>query len=120
MVPSSNYDDFNEFFWNPKCLNYHYLDESEGVDQWPEQGGDQRVMPHEGIPVYHGLANARKTYLEKRSWLHPLYAFHRIVEWHIIAFQILTTFAFSRHLLWDLKYALKSTYAVVLASNYLP
>ena len=105
MLPR-NYDDFNEFFWSPACLKYHYRDETDG-NELPD---DQYVRGHEGIPVYRALANAQKTYLEKRSWLHPLLAFHRLSEWHIVAFQILSMLAFSRHLLWDWPYALKSKF----------
>ena len=49
---------------------------------------------------------ASKTYLEKRSWLHPLLSFHRIFEWHVVTFTLLAALAFYNALVWRVSYFL--------------
>lgn len=78
------YDDFNEFFWNPECLQYALFDAREGAIS----------------SLALAMQAAPKTYMEKRSWFHPLYSMNRLFEWHTITFTILATLAFSTLLQW--------------------
>lgn len=92
------YDDFNEFFWSPACLQYahhHALTD----DFLPDSNNDQ-------MTISDALQGATKTYVEKRSWLHPLYSFHRIFEWHVITFSLLATIAFHNSLVWKTSFTL--------------
>ena len=54
-----------------------------------------------------GMQEASKTYVEKRSWFHPLLNLHRIFEWHCVTFTLLASWAFASQLVWDLAYTLK-------------
>ena len=54
-----------------------------------------------------GLQQASKTYLEKRSWFHPLLNLHRVFEWHCVTFTVMACWAFSSQLVWDLSYFFK-------------
>jgi callose synthase len=90
------YDDFNEFFWSPDCLEYdHHHALTEDFHQVDEQ-----------TTIAEALQEATKTYIEKRSWLHPLHSFHRIFEWHVISFTLLATLAFRNALIWRTSFAL--------------
>ena len=97
------YDDFNEFFWSPKCLKYKMHDNAEDVESG-NISQDLNVLndncneSNECISL--GIKEATKTYLEKRSWLHPLLSVHRVIEWHIITFTLLMAWAFSNLLVW--------------------
>lgn len=44
--------------------------------------------------IAEGLQHARKTYVERRSWLHPLKSFHRVFAFLAITFHLLTCVAF--------------------------
>lgn len=116
------YDDFNEFFWSPKCLKFRIIDSSpaasgNGADI--ERRGDisptfedtpsehKNVVTPIQLHVAIGLNQAPKTYIEKRSWFHPLLNLHRVFEWHCVTFTILASWAFSNQLVWDLSYTLK-------------
>ena len=92
------YDDFNEFFWSPSCMRYKIhdnIDDSEaGVILL---GGG---VEGDDVHVARGMQAATKTYLEKRSWLHPLLSVHRVFEWHVITFTLLMAWAFSTQLVW--------------------
>eukprot|EP00474_Spongospora_subterranea_P008611 CRZ09069.1 hypothetical protein [Spongospora subterranea] len=81
-----NYDDINEFFWNKSCLKYHHSAFSLQT-QTPHRYG---AMP--GITV--GLLTTRKTYIERRSWLHPFKSFFRVFSFMAISFHVLTCIAF--------------------------
>lgn len=70
------YDDFNEFFWSPACLKFKTYDSAEDYEAGVVQGGESD-RSSEDIHVANGMQNATKTYLEKRSWLHPLLSIHR-------------------------------------------
>jgi callose synthase len=96
------YDDFNEFFWSPACLSYslHPTINDDFVESGMER--HQRFKPAKDLPA--ALRAASKTYLEKRSWLHPLYAMNRVFEWHVITFTLLATIAFSNLLQWTYNY----------------
>lgn len=87
------YDDFNEFFWNPSCLSFSLFTAEDLDDQI-----DTIAM---------GLEKSKKTYLEKRSWLHPLLSMHRVLEWHIVTFSILATLSFAVQLQWNLDFSLQ-------------
>lgn len=85
------YDDFNEFFWNPECLQYNLLDCHDG----------------EVSALALAMQAAPKSYMEKRSWFHPLYSMNRLFEWHTLSFTILATIAFSTLLQWTWIFTLK-------------
>ncbi|CAM9952352.1 unnamed protein product, partial [Discosporangium mesarthrocarpum] len=53
------------------------------------------------------LQAAPKTFLEKRSILSTVLTFHRIVEFHLISFQILTVLSFANLMIWDGPYRLQ-------------
>lgn len=72
-----NYDDWNEVFWNPRCLLYNL----RTIPALLDEGSDQ--------PSALG-----KSYVEHRSWLHPLKSFWRIFQVHVVAFHALTACAF--------------------------
>ena len=88
------YDDFNEFFWSPSCMRYRIHDTADDA----EAGGGSGGGSDDHVSV--GMQNATKTYLEKRSWLHPLLSVHRVFEWHTISFTLLMAWAFSNQLVW--------------------
>ena len=88
------YDDFNEFFWSPSCMRYRIHDTADDS----EAGGGGSCGSDDHVSV--GMQNATKTYLEKRSWLHPLLSVHRVFEWHTISFTLLMAWAFSNQLVW--------------------
>jgi callose synthase len=92
------YDDFNEFFWSPSCMRFKIHDSAEDA----EAGVAMPVGGAEGddVHVARGMQAATKTYLEKRSWLHPLLSMHRVFEWHTITFTLLMAWAFSNQLVW--------------------
>jgi callose synthase len=87
------YDDFNEFFWSPACMRFKIHDNIEDTEAGAALGGGE---DHVSV----GMQNATKTYLEKRSWLHPLLSIHRVIEWHTITFTLLMAWAFSNQLVW--------------------
>lgn len=96
-----NYDDYNEFFWSRDCLQYQYhaTSEEDAADlEDPVLSGP--LLSEHHAPISEGLASAKKTFLEKRSWLRGIMALNRIVEWHIVTFFILAVIAFSRSLVW--------------------
>ena len=112
------YDDFNEFFWSPTCLQYihreNYVEASEPPNyrssyvvptSSPAPPSPQSEVPQ--IVISKALMSAMKTYLERRSWLHPLYSFHRVFEWHVVTFYILATIAFGYQLVWTTNFALQ-------------
>jgi len=100
-VDRRNYDDVNEFFWSVNCLKHSWrsgsrklsLDddlergggggEEEGLEAMGGGGGDD---PHSCIAV--ALAKAPKTYLEKRNWVAIMFAFRRLIDWHLLTFQV--------------------------------
>jgi hypothetical protein len=71
------YDDFNEFFWSPVCLRYKTHDSAEDHEAGVVLQGETSHTDSEDTPIANGMKNATKTYLEKRSWLHPLLSIHR-------------------------------------------
>jgi hypothetical protein len=99
-VNKKTYDDFNEFFWSPKCLMFSILGEYDLFQS----------RKH----VAEGLAACRKTYVEKRSWLHPLLSVRRVFEWHLVTFTLLAMLAFANTLVWDWGYTAKIMSVVFL------
>jgi callose synthase len=112
-----NYDDFNEFFWSPACLKYslHHTfmsgtlgDMEEGANSTtsdssrPLMGAEETVLT-----VAEGMRSAKKTYTEKRSWLHVIFSMHRVLEWHIICFTIQVAWGLATDLVWDFQYTLQ-------------
>jgi len=104
------YDDFNEFFWSQNCLKYRIF---EDFEEDTETGFTSlsTLMPaasgsnyFERKHISRGIAGAKKTYLEKRSWVHSLYSIHRIFEWHVITFTLIASIAFSIQLQWTYSY----------------
>lgn len=96
------YDDFNEFFWSTSCLRYRIYnlpkdDAFETGEHW-KKNNDPLA---ENIHVAQAMDISAKTYVEKRSWLHPLLTLHRVFEWHAITFSILIAIAFSEELIWS-------------------
>jgi callose synthase len=61
---------------------------------------DQSGVGDANAGVASAMSTATKTYLEKRSWLHPLYSMRRVFEWHVITFTLLATLSFSNSLQW--------------------
>jgi callose synthase len=121
-VDRRNYDDFNEFFWSRNCLKFRYSSEIIAED-----GADVEAMsilsgplPGESLQtIADGLANAPKTFLEKRSWLRGVLALHRLLEWHIVTFYLLGVIAFSRELIWGWVYSLQLASGVFWIFNAL-
>lgn len=66
-----------------------------------------------GWPVY------RKTFVEKRSWLHALYSFHRLIELHLVMFASTAVLAFAHALKWGGAYTLHVLSFLGLAVNCL-
>ena len=102
------YDDFNEFFWSPACMRYRIHDD---FSEDPESGGVTASSTGEGgtadVHVARGMQAASKTYLEKRSWLHPLISMHRVIEWHTVTFTLLMSWAFANQLVWTYAFTLQ-------------
>lgn len=98
-IIKKTYDDFNEFFWDPSCILYsvHEIDSSP---ESLELGSQPSRHKNKTLLLSHGLKAASKTYLEKRSWLHPLLSMNRVFEWHVITFTLLATWAYSNLLQW--------------------
>lgn len=103
------YDDFNEFFWSPECLQYpHHLANNcsgysnDAANEFSSLLG--KTSDNTGstlVHVAHAMKHATKTYVEKRSWLHSLLSFHRVVEWHLLGFTLSAVWAFREVLVWS-------------------
>ncbi|GLD91630.1 hypothetical protein PINS_up000163 [Pythium insidiosum] len=101
-----NYDDFNEFFWNPACLRYDYKHEDVadgsmspgpkrfGLGSSTTLNGSSYFRPRKSVA--EAVSESSKTFLEKRTWLSPLRAFSRIFEFHVVSFHFLVSLAFAR------------------------
>lgn len=97
------YDDFNEFFWSPVCLRYFIKDPISADDF---EDGENKLSKHQ-LHISRGLHEAGKTYLEKRSWLHALLSFHRVFEWHVATFTLLSIWGFACRLVWTWPFTLQ-------------
>lgn len=77
-----NYDDVNQFFWYPTCL-------SKAVFKDDRKRSLASLLPHER---FHALKDVdwkktfRKTYKEKRTWMHASINFSRVWIIHIVSF----------------------------------
>ena len=104
-----NYDDFNEFFWSPVCLECCYTDDPRSAVAKSTDGSE---LPR--VFVADALAAAPKAYLEKRSWFHLFLNFRRIYEFLVLTFQCLAVAAFGELLVWDAAF-----FAQALSSAFL-
>lgn len=116
-----NYDDINEFFWSRDCLKYHYSTaDARDITDIEGTGNVIGQMPGESyLPVTVALADAPKTFLEKRSWFRGMLALNRILEWHIVTFYLLAVIAFARELVWGWVYSLQVASGVFWIFNLL-
>jgi callose synthase len=102
------YDDFNEFFWSPNCLRYEIVHVMmDSLDSSGEMG----------LFLAHGLANAPKTYVEKRSYIHGILTFHRVLEWHTLLFTFLATLGMANDLIWTTAYTLQAMSIIFIEIN---
>ncbi len=116
-VKAKNYDDLNEFFWSPNCLRYSYC----SVD-WTSAGvpTTQKSSSISLPSISKGLAEAPKTFLEKRSILSVCLSFSRILEFHIVTFHMLLAFSFASMLIWPTYYSVQIFSSVLITVNFLP
>ena len=86
-----NYDDINEFFWSRDCLNTYYANQQYDVSNANgRDDGESGTSIYAGLPTVHDvLLSTKKTYLERRSWLHPFRSFYRLVVFYAVAFHVL-------------------------------
>lgn len=110
------YDDFNEFFWSSDCFQYAHHHAYVGISS--SESGTVSA-DDEKMTVSDAMLLATKTYIEKRSWLHPLSAFHRLFEWHVITFTILATISFHNALVWPVAYTLSIGSFIFIEINLL-
>eukprot|EP00904_Undaria_pinnatifida_P012897 jgi/Undpi1/8738/HiC_scaffold_25.g11200.m1 len=111
-----NYDDYNEFFWTPTCLLYvsyrsddHvHLDEDDAAESGVAGSMRQPPPPSGVIPIAVGLESAPKTFVEKRSIFSTVLCFNRVLEFHILTFQLCAVLAFGRMMVWDTPYFLQA------------
>ena len=96
-----NYDDINEFFWRKSCLTYYYAHEKYRV---PEGGADveggastastSSPTPNSSVSISVGLSRGKKSFLEKRSWIHPARSFMRLISFYGVCFHLLVAVAY--------------------------
>ena len=104
------YDDWNEFFWSLKCLRFDFAAPGyfTAINDGGESGGkgaSQRLLgggKAGRASVSEGLKVARKTHLERRSWLHPARSFMRIISFYFTIFHILVCIAYCKFRQWPL------------------
>ncbi len=110
-MKAKNYDDFNEFFWNPACLAYSYCSADPG---------SATSLKKSSVPIHKALAKAPKTFLEKRSILSIFLSFSRILEFHLVTFHFLTALSFASMLIWPTYYTVQIISSVLITINFLP
>jgi len=127
-VDKKNYDDFNEFFWDRRCLAFHRSRVATRTavrarNALPKKASERTTLvdadPAFPAPVDAALARSPKTYLEARSVLHVFFAFRRVYAYHVVAFQALATVAFARYLVWDAVYAFEVACGLAVTINAL-
>ncbi|TMW60587.1 hypothetical protein Poli38472_000629 [Pythium oligandrum] len=103
-----NYDDFNEFFWEPSCLKFDYKHEEvfdsmspAPISRLGHRSNGNTLNGNNGYfrnrkSIAEGISESSKTFLEKRTWLSPLRAFSRIFDFHVVTFHFLVALAFAR------------------------
>ncbi|CAB1098159.1 GT48 [Ectocarpus sp. CCAP 1310/34] len=124
-----NYDDLNEFFWTPTCLIFSYRSDdvagaaAEAEEEGSAAGGGFRGAGGAGgsavLPVAVGMEDAPKTFVEKRSMLSTVLCFHRVLEFHILTFQMCAVVAFANMMVWDKPYFLQMASSVFWSANFL-
>ena len=105
-----NYDDWNEFFWNIRCLRFDFAAPAyyAALNDGGESGGKgsgSRLMTTRAATrasVNEGMKASRKTHLERRSWLHPARSFMRIISFYFTIFHILVAIAYCKFRQWPL------------------
>lgn len=122
-----NYDDFNEFFWTPTCLVFSYRsDGTPDVNASVEEGAAGLGGGSRGsigasaavLPVAVGMEAAPKTFVEKRSVLSTVLCFHRVLEFHVLTFQMCAVVAFGTMMVWDKPYFLQMASTVFWSANF--
>ncbi|TYZ60536.1 hypothetical protein PybrP1_003069 [[Pythium] brassicae (nom. inval.)] len=73
-----NYDDFNEFFWNKKCLKYDPYTIGEAFAAADKKGRPKIV---------------KKTFVEHRSWMRAIWSFRRIFFFNCALFMAVLGFS---------------------------
>ncbi|RHY81841.1 hypothetical protein DYB26_011032, partial [Aphanomyces astaci] len=79
-----NYDDFNEFFWTKACLKYDAYTIKEALGAVDKKGNPK---------------DAKKTFIETRSWARALWSFRRIFLFNFTLFCAVVGFALNMVLL---------------------
>lgn len=112
-----NYDDFNEFFWQRESLKCAWKPKEAAAD--PESGRPSVTVVDEKEPelVSEAMKKGPKTFIEKRSWLAIALAFRRIIDFHVLTFQLLAMWAFWDLLCWNYPYGLQLMSSVFLSMN---
>jgi len=93
-----NYDDINEFFWRKSCINYYYADTKykiAGAGGDVEAGGGGRGAT---MTVAQALRASKKSFLEKRSWLHPVRSFMRLLTFYFVCFHLLVAISYIHYI----------------------
>lgn len=135
-VQKLSYDDINEFFWNKSCLECHRsaIITATARKHLERRASARRTQLNEGstllmsvattqysVPyppaITDRLSQAPKTYLEVRTWLHVIYAFQRVYEFHVLTFMALAVIGFWEFLVWDWTYALQVSSVLAAAQN---
>ncbi|KAJ8612338.1 hypothetical protein CTAYLR_008360 [Chrysophaeum taylorii] len=143
-VEKRNYDDFNEFFWSKQCLECHRskivtvtahkhlerratarraqlaVESAALLGGGGGGGGGLGSGEATGVKppaVADRMSRAPKTYLEVRTWLHVVFAFQRVYEFHVLAFGLLAALGFQQYLVWDWTFAVQVASSAAAAQN---
>jgi hypothetical protein len=121
-----NYDDFNEFFWTPECLDCCYSDDPRCFSTTllndvclSEEDAAEAALESERTFVADAMKHAKKSYLEKRSWFHLFLNFRRIYEFLLVTFQLLGCVAFGELLVWENSFLVQVCSSVFITLNLL-
>ncbi|KAK9726727.1 hypothetical protein RND81_05G233500 [Saponaria officinalis] len=98
-----NYDDFNEYFWSPACLELGWPMKSDSA--FLREPKDWR-------------RTAKSSFVEHRTFLHLYRSFHRMWIFLVIMFQALTIIAFSGDLSMDTLKILLSVGPTYVVMNF--
>jgi callose synthase len=63
-------------------------------------GGDVEDPPpfRSNVPVSQAIRGAKKSFLEKRSWIHPVRSFMRLISFYAVCFHLLVCIAYIHYL----------------------
>mmetsp|Transcript_8911 Transcript_8911/g.21917 ORF Transcript_8911/g.21917 Transcript_8911/m.21917 type:complete len:2135 (-) Transcript_8911:326-6730(-) len=86
-----NYDDVNEFFWTKSCFDYTYCNPEYSFTTQEDEKEAEKA------PLAVGLAQSKKTYVEKKSWWHVVMTFYPLISFYIVSFHILVCIAWALH-----------------------